>query len=195
MSDTFDLPRDADGFLDMDAFPDDDLDPSASDELDGTLQDVPEPDDLDDRWNTLVDRAVDPAAPPVSDELVGSSDESGWDDPFADVDDGDIPNPFADLDDETDADDADDVDDDPADVTDQDDPDLDDPDLDAPDLDPSAGDTGLDDHASLFDDDVAGDELDLTDDLSGDVDGLDDAPVDDLDGLDALDSQLREHGS
>jgi hypothetical protein len=103
MSDTFDLPRDADGFLDMDAFPDDDLDPSASDELETTLQDAPVPDDLDDHWDTLVDRAVDPAAPAVSDDLVGPADDTDWDDPFADVDDGELANPFADLDDEGDS--------------------------------------------------------------------------------------------
>jgi hypothetical protein len=180
MSDTFDLPRDADGYLDMDAFPDDDLDPSASDELEATLQDTPEPDDLDDSWHTLLDRAVDPAAPAVSADLTGPADESEWDDPFADVDDGDIPNPFADLDDDTD---------DPAAV------DEDEPDLDEPDLDLQADGSDADDHGSLFDDDVVGDDpLDLTDDPDG-VDMLDDPPVDDLDGLDALDSQLRDHGS
>jgi hypothetical protein len=191
MSDTFDLPRDADGYLDMEAFPDDDLDPSASEELEVTLQDAPEPDDLDDQWDTLLDRALDPAAPAVSEELAPPTQESEWDDPFADVDDGDIPNPFADLDDDTDVDDgADDLDDSATLDAEQDDPDLDDPDVDL-----HADDSGLDDQGSLFDDDAAGDDhLDLTDDLDGN-DVIDDAPVDDLDGLDALDSQLRDHGS
>jgi hypothetical protein len=188
MSDTFDLPRDADGFLDMDAFPDDDLDPSASDELETTLQDAPVPDDLDDHWDTLVDRAVDPAAPAVSDDLVGPADDTDWDDPFADVDDGELANPFADLDDEGDV--ADDLVDDPASV------DAEQDDLDDPDLDAAAG--GGDDHTSLFEDELTGgDQLDLTDDLDGNdaLDGLGEPAVDDVDGLDALDSQLRDHGS
>jgi hypothetical protein len=189
MSDTFDLPRDADGFLDMDAFPDDDLDPSASDELHETLQEAPEPDILDDRWDSLVDRAVDPAAPAVSDDLVEPADEGEWDDPFADVDDGELANPFADLDDDDgDADAEAEAEADALDVdAEQDEPDLDDPDL-------GLSADGADDHTSLFDDDLPGDELDLTDDLDG-QDTLDEPPVDDLDGLDALDSQLREHGS
>jgi hypothetical protein len=191
MSDTFDLPRDADGFLDMGAFPDDDLDPSASDELEGTLQDAPEPDGLDDRWDSLLDHAVDPAAPAVSEDLVGPDGDTDWDDPFADVDDGELPNPFADLDDEGDADDLDDLDDEPATLdAEQDDPDLDDPDLD---LDDPGLDAGADDETSLFDD-LPDDGLDLTDDLDG-TDGLDEPPADDVDGLDALDSQLRDHGS
>jgi hypothetical protein len=188
MSDTFDLPRDADGFLDMDAFPDDDLDPVAADELDGTLQDASELDDFDDRWDTLVDRAVDPDAEAVPEDLVGPSDPSYEDAPFAEVDDGDVVNPFADAEDEPAF--EDDASDEP--LAADDDADLDEPDLDTPDLDHDEGDVfgAGDDGHSLFDDTEPplDDDLDLTDDVT-------EPPVDDIDGLDALDSHLRDHGS
>lgn len=195
MSDTFDLPRDADGFLDMDAFPDDDLDPADAGELESTLQDAPEPDDLDDRWPTLVNRAVDPTAEPVPEELIPPDDATyAEDDPFADVDDSAIPNPFSD-------DDLDEAD------TDTDDPyvggtdDLDDPEVGGTDGgdDGTAGVDDFDDDLFAGSDDttvseddelVLEEEIDLT--AGSDVDPVDD--LDGLDGLDALDAQLREHG-